>query len=118
MQPGDSGSWREEQVVTAPVRAIRAFYHFILMDSYGDVPILDHVLEAEEALERSPRKEVAEWIESELLAIQDHMTKSGCLHLWQADLLDGTSPFGQVVHQLECIYQRCNQCKLVSLCNQ
>lgn len=65
----------EEQVVTAPVRAIRAFYHFILMDSYGDVPILDHVLDAEEALERSPRKEVAEWIESELLSIQDHMTK-------------------------------------------
>jgi hypothetical protein len=64
----------EEEVVTAPARAVRAFYHFILMDSYGDVPILDHMLDADEALERSPRADVAEWIESELLAIRDNMT--------------------------------------------
>ncbi|WP_291857825.1 RagB/SusD family nutrient uptake outer membrane protein [Marinilabilia sp.] len=64
---------KEEEVI-APIRAIRAFYHFILMDSYGDVPILDHVLEADEALERSSRADVAEWIESELLAVIDHMT--------------------------------------------
>lgn len=64
----------EEEAVTAPARAVRAFYHFILMDSYGDVPILDHVLDADEALERSPRKEVAQWIESELLAVRDNMT--------------------------------------------
>ena len=25
----------EEEDVTAPIRAVRAFYHFILMDSYG-----------------------------------------------------------------------------------
>jgi hypothetical protein len=64
----------EDAAVTAPVRAVRAFYHFILMDSYGDVPILDHVLDANEALERSPRADVAKWIESELLAIRDNMT--------------------------------------------
>ncbi|AHW59374.1 Starch-binding associating with outer membrane [Draconibacterium orientale] len=64
----------EEEVVTAPARAVRAFYHFILMDSYGDVPILDHMLDADEALERSPRADVAEWIESELIAIRDNMT--------------------------------------------
>lgn len=64
----------EEEAVTAPARAVRAFYHFILMDSYGDVPVLDHVLDADEALERSPRKEVAQWIESELLAVRDNMT--------------------------------------------
>ena len=64
---------KEEEVI-APIRAIRAFYHFILMDSYGDVPVLDHVLEADEALERSSRADVAEWIESELLAVIDHMT--------------------------------------------
>lgn len=63
----------DEAEVNAPVRAIRAFYHFILMDSYGDVPILDHVLETDEVLERSPRADVAEWIESELLAIRDNM---------------------------------------------
>lgn len=63
----------EEEAVNAPVRAIRAFYHFILMDSYGDVPILDHALEADEVLNRSSRADVAEWIESELLTILDNM---------------------------------------------
>lgn len=66
----------EEEPITTPVRAMRAFYHFILMDSYGDVPILDHVLDAEEALNRSSRADVAEWIESELLAIRESMTTS------------------------------------------
>ncbi|WP_107823752.1 RagB/SusD family nutrient uptake outer membrane protein [Mangrovibacterium marinum] len=60
-----------DDAVTAPVRAMRAFYHFILMDNYGDVPILDHVLDADEALERSSRADVARWIESELLEIRD-----------------------------------------------
>ena len=63
----------EEEPVTAPARAVRAFYHFILMDSYGDVPILDHLLDADESLERSSRADVAEWIESELLAIRENM---------------------------------------------
>lgn len=64
----------EDAPVTAPVRAVRAFYHFILMDSYGDVPILDHILDANEELVRSPRADVAKWIESELLAVRDNMT--------------------------------------------
>ncbi|MGQ1889208.1 RagB/SusD family nutrient uptake outer membrane protein [Thermophagus sp. OGC60D27] len=63
----------EEAVISAPVRAIRAFYHFILMDSYGDVPILDHILEEDELLARKPRAEVAQWIEDELLAVRDDM---------------------------------------------
>ncbi len=65
----------EQEAVNAPIRAMRAFYHFILMDSYGDVPILDHILDANEALERSPRADVAKWIEAELLAVRDNMTK-------------------------------------------
>lgn len=65
----------EQEVVTAPIRAVRAFYHFILMDSYGDIPILDHILDADEALERSPRADVAKWIEAELLAVLDNVTK-------------------------------------------
>ena len=44
------------------------------MDSYGDVPILDHVLEADEVLVRVPRADVAKWIESELLAVRDLVT--------------------------------------------
>ena len=58
---------------TAQARAMRAFYHFILMDSYGDVPILDKTYDDDEAIARSPRKEVAEFIESELLDIMDYL---------------------------------------------
>ncbi len=59
--------------VKAPIRAVRAFYHFILMDSYGDVPILDDVVDDDEAITREDRADVAEWIEEELLAIKDDM---------------------------------------------
>lgn len=61
----------EEADVTASIRAARAFYFWVLMDSYGDVPLLDHVLDADEAVDRSPRAVIAEYIESELLAILD-----------------------------------------------
>ena len=63
-----------EEPAAASARAARAFYHFILMDSYGDVPILDHILDADEALDRSPRADVAKWIESELLDILDYVS--------------------------------------------
>ncbi len=63
----------EEGSVVAPIRAARAFYHFLLMDGYGDVPILDHVLEEDELLTRSSRADVTKWIEEELLAIRDDM---------------------------------------------
>ena len=54
---------------TASLRAMRAYYHWVLMDSYGDTPILDHSLAETEAVDRSPRADVAKWIESELLAV-------------------------------------------------
>lgn len=57
----------------APLRAVRAFYHFILMDQWGDTPILDHVVKGE-IIDRQPRADVAKWIERELLAIRDKMT--------------------------------------------
>ena len=57
--------------VLAPVRAARAFYTFLLMDNWGDTPIIDHVLADNEVLDRSPRADVAKWIESELLAVRD-----------------------------------------------
>jgi hypothetical protein len=53
----------------ANARAMRAFYHFILMDSYGDIPILESIPEEGVQVERRPRAEVAKWIESELLDI-------------------------------------------------
>ena len=47
-------------------RAMRAFYLFLLMDNYGDVPIIDKPVESGELIERSPRAEVAQWIATEL----------------------------------------------------
>lgn len=61
----------EEAAVTAPVRAVRAYYLWVLMENYGDVPILNRLLEENEAIDRSPRPEVARYIESELLAVRD-----------------------------------------------
>ncbi len=55
-----------------PVRAVRAFYHFMIMDHWGDTPILDHLLEDDEVIDRSPREDVARWIESELLEVRDN----------------------------------------------
>lgn len=61
----DLGSGASAQM-KAPARAIRAYYTWILMDNYGDTPILDQVQSEGSVVPRSSRKEVAEWIESEL----------------------------------------------------
>lgn len=53
----------------APLRAIRAYYLFWMMELYGDTPLMNHVLEEGEVLDRAPRADVARYIESELLAI-------------------------------------------------
>ena len=62
----------EDADASAPVRAVRAFYTFILMDQWGDTPIIDHKLEENEKIDRSPRADVALWIESELLDVRDN----------------------------------------------
>lgn len=51
----------------AKALTMRAFYHFIFMDMFGDAPILDHVVGADEAIDRSPRADVAAFIENDLL---------------------------------------------------
>ena len=61
--------------MTAPARAIRAYFTWILMDSFGDTPILEKVPAEGEVVARSPRKEVAEWIESELTEIIPYLTE-------------------------------------------
>ncbi len=60
--------------MTAPARAMRAFFTWILMDNFGDTPILTKVPAEGEVVARSPRKEVAEWIESELVEIIPALT--------------------------------------------
>lgn len=70
----DLGEEEENVSITAPIRAARAFYTFLLMDNWGDTPIIDYkVLDnSNAAIDRSPRAEVARWIESELLAVRDN----------------------------------------------
>lgn len=77
----------------APARAIRAYYTWILMDNYGDTPILDKVQSEGSVVPRSSRKEVAEWIESELNdiipALTDDVTENtyGKPTKWMAEAL-------------------------------
>ena len=61
--------------MTAPARAMRAFFTWILMDSFGDAPILEKVPAEGEVVARSPRKEVAEWIDNELNEIIPYLTE-------------------------------------------
>lgn len=62
--------------IVAPLRAIRAYYHFWMMDLYGDVPILERCVEEGEAVDRQPRADVARWIESELLDVIPDLTEA------------------------------------------
>ncbi len=55
--------------VIAPLRAMRAFYHFWMMELWGDVPILDRPMDEGERVDRQPRADVAKFIEKELLEI-------------------------------------------------
>lgn len=70
----DLGGDAADPAIIAPARAMRAFYHFILMDSFGDVPILDRIPDEDEAIERKPRKEVAEFVEKELTECLAHLS--------------------------------------------
>lgn len=79
--------------VVAPLRAIRAFYHFWMMELYGDFPILDHVVEEGEVIDRQPRADVARWIEQELLEVIPDLTEAndvstyGRPNKWMAEAL-------------------------------
>ena len=68
------GSSASDQM-KAPARAMRAYFTWILMDSFGDTPILEKVPAEGEVVARSPRKEVAEWIEKELTEIIPYLTE-------------------------------------------
>lgn len=85
--------FKETPKMAAPARLMRAFYHFILMDSYGDVPVLDHLPADNEAVVRSPRKEVAEFIEKEVkeclpdLSDKNDASTYGKPNKWMAEAL-------------------------------
>ena len=60
------GGDEADPVSIAPARFMRAYYTWIIMDSFGDAPILDHLAKDGEQIDRSPRADVARWLESEL----------------------------------------------------
>lgn len=62
----------DESEKAAPIRAMRAFYYFMLMDNFGSAPILEGLME--EQPDRAPRSEVCKFVESELLSIIDKLT--------------------------------------------
>lgn len=86
---GESG----KDPIVAPLRVIRAYYHFWMMELYGDVPILERQAEEGEIVDRQPRAKVAEWIEQELLEALPHMTDANDIstytrpNRWMAEAL-------------------------------
>ena len=62
----------EESDGSASVRAMRAFYFFILMDNFGDVPLVTKM--SDEVLDRIPRTQICQFIESEILLVRDRLT--------------------------------------------
>jgi hypothetical protein len=55
--------------IVAEVRALRAFYYYILMDFFGGVPIVTDIAVAQHP--RNTRREVFNFIEKELIAARD-----------------------------------------------
>ncbi len=63
-----------EEKYIASARAIRAYFTYLEMDSFGDCPINDQTYAEEQGFDvsdRQPRADVARWIEKELLAVAD-----------------------------------------------
>lgn len=57
-----------------PARAMRAYFEFLIMDCWGDAPILDVTVEGNDMNKRQPRAIVAKYIEKELLEIIPHLS--------------------------------------------
>ena len=104
----DLGEGEDQASLTAPLRAVRAFYTFLLMDNWGDTPIIDYkVVDNNSAIERSPRAEVAKWIETELLAVRDNCPSEvsestyGTPTCWMVDaLLLNCISIGTCIHKM------------------
>lgn len=64
-----------------PARAMRAYFEFLMMDCWGDAPILDVTVEGNDMNKRQPRAIVAKYLEKELLEIIPHLStdaSEGC----------------------------------------
>ena len=85
--------------IVAPVRAIRAFYHFWGMELFGDVPIYDHPVGEGEIVNRQPRAQVAQFIADELEAILAQTKEDGTPALSQANDI---STYGKPNYWMAC----------------
>ncbi|MEN5197113.1 RagB/SusD family nutrient uptake outer membrane protein [Sphingobacterium faecium] len=57
----------------APMRAMRAYFYFILMDNFGGAPLITG--KVDQIPDRSSRSEIANFISTELLAVRDRLPK-------------------------------------------
>ncbi|QYA25923.1 RagB/SusD family nutrient uptake outer membrane protein [Gramella sp. MT6] len=67
----------------AEARFLRAFAYYNLMDFYADVPLVQEV--STELPEQSTRREIFDFVEAELLAIQDNLKDSGANEYGRVD---------------------------------
>lgn len=67
---GEDENNAEQEALIAPALAMRAFYHFIFMDTFGATPKLDHLIGDSEAIDRSPVPKL------------QNLSKATCFVLW------------------------------------
>ncbi|MFD2744605.1 RagB/SusD family nutrient uptake outer membrane protein [Sphingobacterium populi] len=61
----------DEGESAAPMRAMRAYFYFILIDNFGAAPLI--VSKVDQIPERTSRAEICQFIESELLAVRERL---------------------------------------------
>ncbi len=61
----------EESEKSAPMRAMRAYFYFILMDNFGAAPLITG--KVDRIPNRTSRSEICSFIESELLAVRERL---------------------------------------------
>ncbi len=66
---------RSREQMTAELRAMRAFYYYVLCDLFGGVPIVEEV--SAKAPARNSRTEVFEYVEKELKTVMDQLPVKG-----------------------------------------
>jgi hypothetical protein len=61
-----------KKIAKAEIRGIRAYYYYLLLDWFGNVPIVTSFIDPEVPT-NSPRADVYEFVETELLDIRDYL---------------------------------------------
>jgi len=64
----------QKDVVKAELRGLRAYFYYLLLDMFGNVPLVT-IFGVEEMPVKSPRADVYNFVETELIAIMDLLPK-------------------------------------------